>query len=183
MQEDTGDAVQSLCHEDSLEEEIAIHSSIHAWKIPWTEEPGRLQSMGSHRVGHDWAHMHRFLTYNTSHTQLIVEKAMATHSSTLAWRILWTEEPGGLLSMGLHRVRHNWSDLARFSYVINREVTWLFQLTHCWQSSFLFRSWKCDKEGFCKLLYGAQVIQIVYSTIKLQTQSLILSLPVIQTIT
>ena len=43
---------------------------------------------------------------------MVSEKAMAPHSSTLAWRILWTEEPGGLLSMGLHRVRHDWSDLA-----------------------------------------------------------------------
>ena len=40
------------------------------------------------------------------------EKAMASHSSTLAWKIPWTEEPGGLPSMGLHRVRHDWSDLA-----------------------------------------------------------------------
>ena len=39
----------------SLEKEMAIHSSTIAWKIPWTEEPGRLQSMGSQRVGHDWA--------------------------------------------------------------------------------------------------------------------------------
>ena len=38
--------------EDLLEKEIATHSSILAWRIPWTEEPGRLQSMGSHRVGH-----------------------------------------------------------------------------------------------------------------------------------
>ena len=37
-----------------MEKEMAPHSSIHAWKIPWTEEPGRLQSMGSLRVGHDW---------------------------------------------------------------------------------------------------------------------------------
>ena len=37
-----------------LEKETATHSSIHAWKIPWTEEPGGLQSMGSQRVGHDW---------------------------------------------------------------------------------------------------------------------------------
>ena len=40
------------------------------------------------------------------------EKAMASHSNTLAWRIPGTEEPGGLLSMGLHRVGHDWSDLA-----------------------------------------------------------------------
>ena len=46
---------QSLGWEDVLEKEMAIHSNILAWKIPWTEEPGRLQSMGSQRVGHDWA--------------------------------------------------------------------------------------------------------------------------------
>ena len=45
--------VQSLGWEDLLEKEMAPHSSILAWKIPWTEEPGRLQSMGSQRVGHD----------------------------------------------------------------------------------------------------------------------------------
>ena len=45
--------VQSLGREDPLEKEMATHSSTIAWKIPWTEEPGRLQSMGSLRVGHD----------------------------------------------------------------------------------------------------------------------------------
>ena len=45
--------VQSLSREDPLEEGIATLSSILAWRIPWTEEPGRLQSMGSHRIGHD----------------------------------------------------------------------------------------------------------------------------------
>ena len=45
--------VLSLGQEDPLEKETATHSSIHAWKIPWTEEPGGLQSMGSQRVGHD----------------------------------------------------------------------------------------------------------------------------------
>ena len=43
-----------------------------------------------------------------------MEKEMATHSSVLAWRIPWTEEPGGLLSMGSHRVRHDWSNLALY---------------------------------------------------------------------
>ena len=50
-----------LGREDPLEEGTEIHSSILAWRIPWTEEPGGLQSMGPHRVGHDWsnlAHMH-----------------------------------------------------------------------------------------------------------------------------
>ena len=45
--------VQSLSWDDLLEKEIATHSSILAWKIPWTEEPDRLQSMGSQRVGHN----------------------------------------------------------------------------------------------------------------------------------
>ena len=45
--------VRSLGGEDALEKEIATHSSTLAWKIPWTKEPGRLQSMGSQRVGHD----------------------------------------------------------------------------------------------------------------------------------
>ena len=47
--------VQSLGQEDPLEEEMATHSSIVAWEIPWKEEPGGLQSMGSQRVGHDLA--------------------------------------------------------------------------------------------------------------------------------
>ena len=45
--------IQSLSQEDPLEKEMATHSSILAWRIPWTEEPGRLQSMGLQRVGHD----------------------------------------------------------------------------------------------------------------------------------
>ena len=45
--------VRSLGWEDALEKEMATHSSTLAWKIPWTEEPGRLQSMGSQGVGHD----------------------------------------------------------------------------------------------------------------------------------
>ena len=45
--------VRSLGREDPLEKEMATHSSILAWKIPWTEDPGRLQFMGSQRVGHD----------------------------------------------------------------------------------------------------------------------------------
>ena len=45
--------VQSLGQEDLLEKEMATHSSILAWKIPWTEEPGGLQSIGSQKVGHN----------------------------------------------------------------------------------------------------------------------------------
>ena len=87
------------------EKAVAPHSSTLAWKILWTEEPGRLQSMRSVRVRHDWA------TSLTFHFHAL-EKEMATHSSVLAWRIPGTAEPGGLPSMGSHRVGHDWSDLA-----------------------------------------------------------------------
>ena len=73
----------------SLEKEMATHSSSHAWKIPWMDESDRLQSMGSQRVGHNWAtSFHSLLT-------LSLEKEMATHSSILDWRIPWPEESGG----------------------------------------------------------------------------------------
>ena len=79
---------------------MAAHSSTLVWKIPWTEEPGRLQSMGSlsrTRL--------RDLTF-TFHFHAL-EKETATHSSVLAWRIPGMEEPGGLPSMGSHRVGHD----------------------------------------------------------------------------
>ena len=87
--------------EPITEKAMAPHSSTLAWKIPWTEEPGRLQSMGSLRVGHDLSDF----TF-TFHFPAF-EKETATHSSVLAWRIPGTAEPGGLPSMGLHRVEHD----------------------------------------------------------------------------
>ena len=77
---------------------MATHSSTLAWEISWTEEPGRLQSMGSQRVGHllsDFTFTFHFHS---------LEKEMETHSSVLAWRIPGTGEPGGLQSMGSQRV-------------------------------------------------------------------------------
>ena len=50
--------VQYLGKEDHLEEEMATHSSIPAWEIPWAKEPGELQSTWSQRVGHNWASNH-----------------------------------------------------------------------------------------------------------------------------
>ena len=94
-----------------MEKAMAPHSSTLAWKIPWTEEPGRLQSMGSRRVRHDWA------------TSLSLFTVMH-------WRRKWQPTPvflpgesqgwwaGGLPSMGSHRVRHDWSDLAAAAYAL-----------------------------------------------------------------
>ena len=154
---------------------MAAPSSIPAWRIPWTEEPGRLQSIGSQRVRHDWSdfacmnrkskHRHTIWSSNStfinryipkrwrrqwhptpvllpgkshgrrsligcmqssgvakSRTRLsdftftfhfhALEKEMAAHSCTLAWRIPGMGEPGWLPSMESHRVGHDWSDLA-----------------------------------------------------------------------
>ena len=84
---------------------MAPHSSTVARKIPWMEEPGRLQSMGSLRVRSKSQTQLSDFTF-TFHFHAL-EKEMATHSSVLAWRIPWMEEPGGLQSMGSHRVGHD----------------------------------------------------------------------------
>ena len=75
--------VRSLGRKDPLEKEMAVHSSAFAWKIPWTEEPGRLQSMGSQRVGHDWV------------TSWCVSK---TVSSLTGEQVLGTGAPRGLVN-------------------------------------------------------------------------------------
>ena len=79
---------------------MASHSNTHAWKLPWTEEPGRLQSMGllSQTRLSDFTFTFHFHP---------LEKEMAAHSGVLAWRIPGTGEPGGLPSMGLHGVGHD----------------------------------------------------------------------------
>ena len=99
--------VPSLGRENPLEKEMATHSSILAWRIPWTEEPGGLQSTGLQRVGHNWATSLSLSFFPlTSSIGITSEKAVAPHSSTLAWKIPWTEEPGRLQSMGsLSRAR------------------------------------------------------------------------------
>ena len=80
---------------------MAPHSSTLGWKIPWTEEPGRLQSVGSLGV------RTRLSGFTFTFHFHALEKEMATHSSVLAWRIPGTRKPGGLPSMGSHRVRHD----------------------------------------------------------------------------
>ena len=79
---------------------MAFHSSTLPWKVPWTEEPGRLQFMGSlsQTLLSDFTFTFHFHA---------LEKEMATHSGVLAWRIPEMGEPGGLPSMGSHRVGHD----------------------------------------------------------------------------
>ena len=81
------------------EKAMAPHSSTLAWKIPWTEEPGRLHGVAKSRT--------RLSDFPFTFHFHALEREVATHSSVLAWRILGTGEPGGLPSMGSHRVGHD----------------------------------------------------------------------------
>ena len=85
---------------------MAPHSSTLAWKNPMD---GGAWWAAFHGVAKSWTRLSDFTFTFHFHA---LGKAMATHSSVLAWRIPGTGEPGGLPSMGSHRVRHNWSDLA-----------------------------------------------------------------------
>ena len=112
--------------EDLLEEEMATHSSILAWRIPWIDEAGRLQPVGSQKIRHDLVtiqQMHQAedppgasVVKNPMPMQMwvrslsredLLEKEMETHFSILAWKIPWTEEPGRLQYLGLQRVGHD----------------------------------------------------------------------------
>ena len=138
--------IGSLGQEDSLEMEMAIHSSILAWEIPWTEEPSRLQSTGLQRVGHDWAtslhfkgakelpsckesaYQCRRCGFNPLDRKDPLEEEMATDSSILAWRIPWTEEPGGLQSMGSQKVGHSWATNTIYTLLIKETILNFYRL-------------------------------------------------------
>ena len=109
--------ILSSTYTSCMEKAMAPHSSTLAWKIPWTGEPGGLQSMGLQRVRHDW------VTSFTFHFPAL-EKEMATHSSVLAWRIPGMAEPGRLPSLGSHRVGHDWRDLAAAACLMQSVFLW-----------------------------------------------------------
>jgi len=92
------DSKIKLVYPKEMEKAMASHSSILAWKIPWTEEPAVHGVTGSRTRLSDFP--------STFHFH-VLEKEMATHSSVLAWRIPGTGEPSGLPSMGSHRVGHD----------------------------------------------------------------------------
>ena len=80
--------------EDPLEEGMATHSSILAWRIPWIEKPGRLQSMGSQRVGHDRATQHRRQLPEVSHSRRYLQGPCFFNSSpSLSYKRTWHLDP------------------------------------------------------------------------------------------
>ena len=133
--------VRSLSWEDPLEKEIATHSSILAWRITWMEEAGRLQSMGSQKLDTTkWLNWTELVAQMVKNPPAMwetwvrslgwedpLEEDMATHSSILAWRIPWTEEPGELQSIGSERVGHDWATFTgsvKLTHEINHYNYW-----------------------------------------------------------
>ena len=127
------------------EKAMAPHSSTLAWKIPWREEPGRLRFMES-------LSQTRLSSFTFTFHFHALEKEMATHSSVLAWRIPGMGEPGGLLSMGSHRVGHNWSELA-VAAAVSLE----------WRIYAFFSSLWCSPLHFCSVKIFISLYQYVFN--------------------
>ena len=94
--------VQSLGQEDPLEEETATHSSSFPWRIPWTEEPGGLQSRGLQRVSHDWVGMHTLYFPQLSGT---IKNNPIGPQSQMPWRLIFPS--AGSLGLDLESFERN----------------------------------------------------------------------------
>ena len=105
-------------YEHLKEKAMATHSSTLAWKIPWTEEPGKAAVRGVAKS------QPRLSDFTFTFHFPALEKEMSTHSSVLAWRIPGMGEPGGLPSMGSYRVGHDWSDLAAAAAARTPKIPW-----------------------------------------------------------
>ena len=144
-----------LCRSSFTQEKaIAPHSSTLAWKIPWMEEPGRLHSMGSRRVKHDWA------------TSLSLSRTGEGNGNPLQCSCLENPRDGGAwwaAVYGSHRVGHDWSDLAAaaalhmvlFSLCLRMPLKRLIVLIWWWQILSLFVGLKKIRFAFVLERYFA----------------------------
>ena len=133
--------VWSLGREDPLEKEMAIHSSILAWKIPWTEEPGRLQSTGSRRVGHNWVtdtHIQLQLSQDHLLNRLFLLLWIAFRSLS---KIKWHKCKGFCTLILFHH-------LYSYSYT-NTKLSWFCSLHKFWNLVMLVLSFYSFKKLFC----------------------------------
>ena len=129
--------VWSLVKEDPLEEDMATHSSILAWEIPRIEESGRLQSIGSHRIRHNWAT--NTFTFSYSHHR-------NPNSLQLCW-ILLEALKGARAPLG--REKHMWLVSCVRDCVLERDLSFLIPLStecFCSQQTFLGCSWSISKQ-------------------------------------
>ena len=156
--------IWSLGWEDSLEKGMTIYSSTLAWRIPWTEEPGRLQSTGSQRVRQDWVtniwifpgSSDSKASATRQETQVqslgqedLLKKEMVTHSRTLAWKIPWIEELGRLQSIGSQRDGDDWTTSLSLSFfpffgAHAYRIKYLF-----FKYEFIYFNWKLITLQYC----------------------------------
>ena len=126
---------------------MATHSSVLAWKIPGMVEPGGLPSMGSHRVGHDWSDLVVAVAQRVKCLPAMwetwvrspsrdhaLEKVMASHSSTLAWKIPWTEEPAWPKAIGKQSIASKGPKLCFSSGHV-----WIWELDY--KESWTLKNW------------------------------------------
>ena len=123
--------VLCLVWEDLLEKEMGIHSSILAWRIPWTEKPGGLQSMGSKRIGHDWVTNSELMLLNCGVGEDSWESLGLQGDPT-------SPSKGGSV-MGVH-----WKDW--WSWNSNTLATWCKELTH-WKRPWCWERLRAGGEG------------------------------------
>ena len=129
------DAVNVCSDFRAQEEEICHYFHLFPFYLPW-----------SHGVAKNQTRLSDFTFTFHFH---VLEKEMATHSSVLAWRIPGTAEPGGLLSMGSHRVGHDWSDLAAAAMGLDAMILFFFFfLIFSLKPAFLLSSFTLIKKFF-----------------------------------
>ena len=133
---------QSLGQEDLLEKEMATHSSIFVWTIPWIEEPGRLQSTGSQRVGHEWALTHTVILYCDTKK---VDWDLTLLRNYYAWDILvhkdsffWCPDLSAEKAyMSLQNTHPLGSKPFMHDWTIGQpKLNWLYQILLCGKSEF-----------------------------------------------
>ena len=126
--------VQSLDQEDLLEKEMATHYSILAWKIPWTEESGGLQFMGSQRVRHNWAT--NTFTFLDSTEETLTPSLHLTLNRLSPWRLNPSSLPGQIrLSHSSHSVAKHWRD------------AYCLHCTRSWENTVNFPGWALNLSG------------------------------------
>ena len=148
--------VQSLGWEDPLEKGMATNSSILAWRIPWTKEPGRLQSMGSQRVGHDWVTKSTSRGLHREMLHQVVER--------IGWNLRWKERPkirshctGGVKAI---IDESHWESVKSWWWTGRPGVLWFMVLQrvgHDWETELNWRSHLGSGYRACDLSWGFQV--------------------------